>query len=264
MQTRDWALSRFALCRAPWRGVLAAVAAQWAFGAAAAPLEAALASIPTDEIGSHAALARQAVAMGKKVYRAHCANCHGVNLKGVAGRHAPDLGDRAVLYGSDNVDADPDQIFPSDIETTIRYGIRASHPKTRKLAVMPSFAGLVPGQEGGFPVLSAREIGDLVEYLTGLQGRKADGPAMARGKLLFEGGGGCFDCHGRNGKGNPGIGATDLTSAHYLYGNERAAMVASIRQGRQGSMPAYENTLTAGEIKAAAYFLHTVQSQARR
>ncbi len=234
------------------------------WSAAAPPLEDQLAAVATDDIGKNEALARAALVLGERTYGENCADCHGRDLKGVAGRHAPDLSDRATLYGSDNVDAGPNQIFASDIESIVRYGIRADHAKTKKLASMPSFAGLDRQQEGGYPTLSAHQIADLAEYLTSLQGQKHEAAAAARGKALFGKGGGCFDCHGMDAKGDPSIGSTDLSSRNYLYGSDRAAIVASIRGGRKGTMPSYEGKLTPAQIKAVSYYLFSAWARAQK
>ena len=223
-----------------------------------------LAAIEVDAIKADSALAKAALQLGKQTYAAHCAACHGRDLKGSAGAHAPDLSDRATLYGSDNADAGPNEIFASDIEKTVRYGIRADHPKTRKLASMPSFGGLRPKQEGGYPTLRERQIADLTEYLVSLQGQKYDAAAAARGKGLFGKGGGCFDCHGMDAKGDPSIGSTDLSSPKYLYGSDRGSIAASIRAGRGGTMASFEEKLTPAQIKAVSDYLFTAWQQATK
>ena len=180
----------------------------------------------------------------------------------MAGQHAPDLSDKATLYGSENVDAEANQIFASDIETTVRYGIRADHPKTRNLSFMPSYGGKDPKQEGGYPTLGDREIGDLAEHVASLQGQVRDAASAARGKVLYASQG-CHDCHGRDAKGNPGIGATDLTSKKDLYGSDRPSIAASIRDGRRGTMPAYEGKLSPAQTKAVAWYLFSAWERAK-
>ncbi|HEV7441989.1 MAG TPA: c-type cytochrome [Steroidobacteraceae bacterium] len=244
--------------------LLAIAALQMPCASAADPVDDQLAKIGADEIGKNTVLATATLALGRKTYGENCVECHGRDLKGVDGRHAPDLSDRATLYGSDNVDAGPNQIFASDIEKTVRYGIRADHSKTRKLASMPSFARLDPKQEGGYPTLSEHQITDLAEYLASLQGQKHEVAAAARGKVLFGKDGGCFDCHGMDAKGDPSIGSTDLSSANYLYGNDRLSIEASIREGRKGTMPSYEGKLTSARIKAVAYYLFSVWERAQK
>lgn len=244
--------------------LLAIAALQMPGSSVAAPVDDQLARTGVDDIGKDPVLAKSTLALGKKTYSENCVDCHGRDLKGAVGMHAPDLSDRATLYGSDNVDAGPNQIFASDIESIVRYGIRADHPKTKKLAFMPSFAGLDPKQEGGYPALSKRQINDLAEYLVSLQGQKHEVAAAARGKVLFGKDGGCFDCHGQDAKGDPSIGSADLTSANYLYGSDRQSIVTSIRGGRKGTMPSYEGKLTPAQIKSVSYYLFSVWERAQK
>ncbi len=244
--------------------LLAIAALQMPCSGAATHIDDQLAKTGADDIAKNTDLAKEALALGKKTYGESCAACHGQDLKGVVGAHAPDLSDRATLYGSDNVDAGPNQIFASDIEKIVSYGIRADHPKTRQLAFMPSFAGLDPKQEGGYPKLGERQITDLADYLASLQGQKHEAAAAARGKAIFGKEGGCFDCHGQDAKGDPSIGSTDLSSVNYLYGNDRLSIVTSIRGGRKGVMPAYEGKLTSARIKAVSYYLFSVWDGAQK
>lgn len=235
----------------------------WAQAAPAGPMAPNLRGVDIDQLDDQAKFTAQfrqrIVRQGRQVYLQHCASCHGADTKGLPARHAPGLTDRALLYASDNVDADAGQLFPSDIERTIRYGIRSAHPNSRNLASMPAFAARPGRHAGNYPTLNDGEIDDLVEYLSQLQGRRADTVRASRGMALFGNRGGCFDCHGGSGTGDGAIGAPDLTSRHYLYGSDRAAVRASIRDGRKGVMPGYEGLLGAGEIKAAAYYLHVTR-----
>jgi cytochrome c oxidase cbb3-type subunit 3 len=58
----------------------------------------------------------------------------------------------------------------------------------------------------------------------------------------------CAACHGASGKGNPDLGAPDLTDAYWLYGDSREAIARTIRDGRHGIMPAHRAVL--GETRA--------------
>lgn len=66
----------------------------------------------------------------------------------------------------------------------------------------------------------------------------ANPPAMQIGERLFHDN--CAACHGRQANGNVAIGAPDLTDAAWLYGNSEQALLASIRDGRNGVMPAWQ------------------------
>ena len=75
----------------------------------------------------------------------------------------------------------------------------------------------------------------------------------ARGRSKFAA---CGACHGADGKGNPALGAPDLTNKIWLYGGSVATVSETITRGRQGAMPAWEGILSEGEIHLlAAYVL---------
>jgi len=74
----------------------------------------------------------------------------------------------------------------------------------------------------------------------------------SQGKKLYEGI--CVACHGVDGKGNPEMGAPNLTDNYWLYGNSTEALRQTIAKGRHGSMPAHREIL--GETRSrlvAAY-----------
>ncbi len=62
-----------------------------------------------------------------------------------------------------------------------------------------------------------------------------DREAMAMGKVLFEDN--CAACHGRKARGNPLLGAPNLTGSDWLYGGDGKAILTSILDGRHGVMP---------------------------
>ena len=53
----------------------------------------------------------------------------------------------------------------------------------------------------------------------------------------------CVPCHGAEGKGNPALGAPNLTDDAWLYGDSLAEIAASVRAGRSGVMPAWRERL---------------------
>ena len=61
------------------------------------------------------------------------------------------------------------------------------------------------------------------------------------GKPIFSN---CAPCHGADGKGNPALGAPNLTDAVWLYGDSGPRGIAeTIRRGRNGVMPAWRDRL---------------------
>jgi cytochrome c oxidase cbb3-type subunit 3 len=66
----------------------------------------------------------------------------------------------------------------------------------------------------------------------------------------------CAACHGDRALGNTAIGAPNLTDAESLYGDEPDTVMASIRDGRTGTMPGWGPVLGVdGVNEVAAYVL---------
>jgi len=67
----------------------------------------------------------------------------------------------------------------------------------------------------------------------------------------------CAACHGQQALGNATIGAPNLTDADSLYGTDPDTILASIRDGRTGTMPAWGAALGAEGVKEAAAYVLT-------
>jgi cytochrome c oxidase cbb3-type subunit III len=229
-----------------------------------------LASVPVNDIARSLRMNGTAMALGKKVYASACAGCHGADLKGIPAQHTPDLTDAEWRFSGDDLASGGNVKFPSDVEWTVRYGIRSDHPNARGLeadmvAFDPKFRTEDDTKEfGSKAFLTPEEIEDVVEYVLKISGQPSDAAKAARGAALFQDGskGNCFDCHGIDGTGSDPIGSTNLTRKDlYLWGADRASIHESVVQGRRGFMPAFEDTLKPEEIKAVSVF---VFSHARR
>jgi cytochrome c oxidase cbb3-type subunit III len=223
-----------------------------------------LGSIPVNDILKSLRMTAGAMSFGRKVYAQHCAGCHGADLKGLPDQHAPDLTDGEWRFSGDDLASGGNVKFPSDVEWTVRYGIRSDHPNARgleadMLAYDPRFRTEEDTKEfGDKAFLTPAEIEDVVEYVLNLGGQKADAARAVRGEVLFQDGakGNCFDCHGVDGTGSDPIGSTNLTRPDlYLWGSDRAAILESVIKGRRGLMPAFEDTLKPEEIKAVSIFV---------
>jgi cytochrome c oxidase cbb3-type subunit III len=203
--------------------------------------------LPADEIPQNAELVAFATGRGPAVYRAHCARCHGTDLKGERRHGVPDLGDRVWLFGEGAI---------SDIETTILYGIRSGHPKSRNITDMPAFLRI--GQ------LSPEEIADVVEYVLSLSHSDHDTDAARRGYDLYSNKGNCFDCHSGDALGNPDYGAPALTGPAWVYGGTRAELLKSVADGRHGLCPAWVDQLSPAQVRELAVYLfdHSKRSAA--
>ena len=188
---------------------------------------------------------------GAAVYAAHCASCHGADLKGVTGTHAPDLTDDYWLFGGDDLDSF--KVHPADVQAVVRHGLRTGRDGARTASDMPGWAAIVAKSEG----LAPGDADDLTEYVLHISGQPSDETAALRGKRLFNGKGTCFDCHASDAKGDSSIGAPDLTRpAVWIYGRDRAAIRASIVEGRAAAMPAFAEVLSEEDIAAVSLYVH--------
>lgn len=199
-----------------------------------APVTAALASLPVEQLVQNPKLLQAAVEGGRAAFKVHCVQCHGSGAAGSAGY--PNLNDDDWLWGGDI----------SAIHYSITHGIRnPDHPETR-LSQMPAFAG----------VLTAAEIESVVAYVRMISGQNTPSAASARGASLFATN--CSVCHGPDGKGGREFGAPNLTDAIWLYGGDAAAIRTTISKSRYGVMPRWGNRLDPVTIKMLASFVHSL------
>jgi cytochrome c oxidase cbb3-type subunit 3 len=68
----------------------------------------------------------------------------------------------------------------------------------------------------------------------------------------------CAACHGAQGKGNPQLGAPDLTNRLWLYGGSIGTISETISKGRQGVMPAWKGVLSDAEIHLVAAYVYSL------
>ncbi len=215
-------------------------------GATGAPAAGHRAAPSVDALWADPVARARAIRAGAPLYRQHCAGCHGADARGTASAHTPDLTDGRWLYGGEDIDTF--LIRPSDIAFTIRHGIRSGDPQARNLALMPAL--------GTGHSLDPDEVAAVTEYVLKLSGQPYDARKIAAGKETYEGEGGCYDCHAVQGWGDPAIGAADLTSPQtWLYGHDRAAIAATVTQGRVGISPAFAGKLTTGQVRDLSIYV---------
>jgi cytochrome c oxidase cbb3-type subunit 3 len=223
-----------------------------------------LASVAVNDIVKSLRLNKTAMVLGRSVYDKSCASCHGANLKGVADQHTPDLTDSEWRFSGDDYQSGGVTKFPSDVEWTVRYGIRSGHPNARgaevsMLAFDPKFRNEEDTKDfGDKEFLTPSEIDDVVEYVLQISGQRFDRAKAARGKALFNDNtkGNCVDCHGADGSGIDTFGSSNLTKKNlYLYGFDRASIRESLVKGRHGTMPAFEGVLKPEEIRAVSVYV---------
>ncbi len=177
-----------------------------------------------------------ALAGGEAAFGDNCAPCHGRGAQGAVGY--PNLRDDVWLWGDGSVDS---------IQTTILHGIRADDPKTRT-SQMPAF--------GRTRILTEPQISDVAEYVLSLSGKSDDKVAAERGAKIFADN--CAACHGSNAKGNPELGAPSLSDALWLYSGDKLTVMETIRNGRNGMMPAWANRLDPEQVKELAIYVHSL------
>jgi cbb3-type cytochrome c oxidase subunit III len=219
---------------------------------------------PVNEIARSMRLNATAKTLGLEVYNKNCASCHGADMKGSAEQHAPDLTDEFWRFSGDDLESGGATLFASDVEWTVRYGVRSGHrnqhgSEADMVAFDPQYRNKVDTEEyGAGRFLTEDQIADVAEYVLKISGQDADATKAARGDVLFHDGdtGNCFDCHGDDALGDLSLGSTNLTrKSLYLYGTDRQSITESINRGRHGVMPAFEGKLKPEEIKAVSVYV---------
>jgi len=163
--------------------------------------------------------------IGGVLYEDNCAACHGRDGRGNQALGSPNLVDGNSLYGNE-ADA---------ILTSILDG---------RNGVMPPLGGVL-GHQGA---------NEVAAYVLTLNGYQAPPDWVAAGKIRFETV--CVACHGADGQGNPQIGAPDLTDDVWLYGRDFNRMTETIRDGRNGFMPAWRERLGEDRARAIAAWVY--------
>jgi cytochrome c oxidase cbb3-type subunit 3 len=178
---------------------------------ALAPLYADFAATSPDKLAGNA----QAMAIGERLFMNNCAQCHGSDARGSKG--FPNLSDSDWLHGGS----------PEKIKETIALG---------RTGQMPPMAAAV-----GTP----DEVKNLANYVLSLSGSPHDSLRAGLGKSKF---GVCAACHGVGGKGNPALGAPNLSDDTWLHGWGVEAITAMVNSGKVNQMPAQADKLTEAQI----------------
>ena len=71
----------------------------------------------------------------------------------------------------------------------------------------------------------------------------------------------CAACHGPDGKGNPALGAPNLTDNLWLYGGSLATISETITKGRNGVMPAWKDLLGEAKVHLLAAYVYGLSHQ---
>lgn len=201
-----------------------------------APLIAALAATPIEQLPGKPALLQAAVEGGRAAFRVNCVACHGSGATGAKGY--PNLNDDDWLWGGDL----------KSIEYTIRHGTRQPDHDATRFSQMPAFR-----REG---MLKGNEIADLAAYVRTISHQQKADDAARRGAPLFAQN--CASCHGTGGEGMRNVGAPRLTDPIWLYGGDAETIEATIANSRFGVMPKWEGRLDPVTIKMLAAYVHSL------
>ena len=194
-----------------------------------------IAATPLDKLRTDAETLEFALTGGKAAFGDNCAPCHGTGAQGSKGY--PNLNDDEWIWGGKL----------ADIQKTIQVGIRLGTETSRESA-MPRF--------GIDKLLSAEQISNTAHYVLSISANPHDKDAAAKGKKVFVEQ--CAACHMETGKGNVELGSPDLTDRIWLYGNSLPDIVESIRTGRGGVMPAWQQRLDPATIKMLTLYVHSL------
>jgi cytochrome c oxidase cbb3-type subunit 3 len=123
---------------------------------------------------------------------------------------------------------------------------------------------ITAGRNGVMPPMGAalgdkESVTDVAHYVLSLSGSTHDGVRAVRGKEKFAA---CGACHGPEGKGNPMLGAPDLTNRIWLYGGTVGAVSETIVNGRNNVMPKHAGILTDAEIHLVAAYVWSLTNKA--
>ena len=134
---------------------------------------------------------------GHALFGNNCAACHGIDAKGGPG--FPNLTTSSWIWGGK-----PEEIF-----NTIRVGVNSAHPDTH-VSQMPAF-----GHDQMIPRADVSKAANYVYSLSHPNAKELDPKTVEAGKAIFAAN--CVACHGADAKGNPEMGAPNLTDQFWIY-----------------------------------------------
>jgi cytochrome c oxidase cbb3-type subunit 3 len=172
---------------------------------------------------------------GRTLFGDNCAGCHGREARGA--KRFPDLTTDSWLWGGS----------PEAVAETIRVGINSPHPNSR-VSQMLAF-----GRDGVLKHNEVESVVSYVRYLSEPDPNKPMSETLKTGAAVFSAN--CASCHGETGKGNPDLGAPNITGTRWIYGSDAETIYNSVWDGRRGYMPSWENRLSPVERKILVLYL---------
>lgn len=188
------------------------------------PLYAKFVAMSTEEVAAD----EQAMAIGGRLFQNNCAQCHASDARGSKG--FPNLTDHDWLYGGE----------PENIKTTLING---------RNGMMPPMAAMVGNEE---------DVKNVANYVLSLSNSQHDAQRAALGQEKFMM---CAACHGADGKGNPMMGAPNLTDGTWLHGAGEKNIIAMINNGKNNQMPAQGEKLSEAQIHVLTAYVWGLSNQ---
>jgi cytochrome c oxidase cbb3-type subunit 3 len=96
------------------------------------------------------------------------------------------------------------------------------------------------------------DVKNVAQYVLSLSNSPHDSLRAQLGRSKFSA---CAACHGADGKGNPALGAPNLTDDIWLHGWGEQAIVTLINKGKTSEMPAQQDKLTPAQIHVLAGYV---------
>ncbi|MBK6388884.1 MAG: cytochrome-c oxidase, cbb3-type subunit III [Rhodoferax sp.] len=172
----------------------------------------------------------QAMAIGERLFMNNCSQCHGSDARG--GKGFPNLTDADWLHGG----------APEKIKETLALG---------RIGNMPPM---------GAAVGTSDDVKNVANYVLSLSNSPHDSVKAALGKSKFVV---CAACHGMDGKGNPALGAPNLTDDVWLHGYGENAVIAMVNNGKVNQMPAQADKLTEAQVHVLASYVWGLSNNAQ-
>ena len=116
---------------------------------------------------------------------------------------------------------------------------------------MPSWEAPLGGEAG---------VNEVTQYLLRLSGRATIDELADQGKAKYDIF--CVACHGADGKGNPALGAPNLTDDVWLYGGSISRINESLIKGRNGQMPAFGEFLGEAKVHLLTGYIYALSQGA--
>ena len=191
-----------------------------------APLYSKFASMKPEDVARDP----QAQAIGERLFMNNCSQCHGSDARGAKG--IPNLTDADWLHGG----------APEVIKETLVKG---------RMGNMPPMAAAVG---------TADDVKNVAHYVLSLSNSPNDSVRANLGKEKFAA---CAACHGMDGKGNPALGAPNLTDDVWLHGYGENAVIAMVNNGKVNQMPAQADKLTEAQVHVLASYVWGLSNNAQ-